>query len=97
VLQLQSGCYTFGSLQVAGHSIFAFFAPLGCIHRRQMSESPTSLPRFSGEEFSVLSSMKLTFNLQLNPQPQRCLPTRLLVEPLALRLVRLQEAPGEHN
>jgi hypothetical protein len=56
-----------------------------------------SLPRFSGEDFVDLGSVKLPLNLQLNPQPRRRLPTRLLVEPLALRLVRLQEARGEDN
>jgi hypothetical protein len=56
-----------------------------------------SLPKFSGEDFFDLSSVMHPQDLQLDPKPQRCLPTRLLVEPLALRLVRLQEAPGEDN
>jgi hypothetical protein len=97
VLQWQSGCYTIGYLRAAGHSVFAFFAPLGCIRRRQMRESPMSFRRFSDEDFLVLSLVKLPFNLQLSPQPQTCPPTRLLVESLALRLVRFQEAPEEDN
>jgi hypothetical protein len=36
-------------------------------------------------------------DIQLNPKPQRRLSTWLLVEPLALRLIRLQEVPREDN
>jgi hypothetical protein len=36
-------------------------------------------------------------DLQLNPLPQMRLLIRLLVEPLALRLVRLQEIAEEYN
>jgi hypothetical protein len=97
MIQLQSGCHMLLPCQVADHAVFAFFVPLGCIRRRQMRESPMSLPRFSGEDPIDLSSVRHPLDLQLNPQPQRRLPTRLLVEPLALRLVRLQEAPGEYN
>jgi hypothetical protein len=56
-----------------------------------------SLPRFSGEDFFDLSSVMHHLDLQLNPKPQRRLPMRLLVEPLALRLVRLQEVFEEDN
>jgi hypothetical protein len=97
VLQLLSGCRILISCQAADQAVFAFFVPLGCIRRRQMRESPMSLPRFSGEDFFDLSSVMHPLDLQLNPKPQRRLPMRLLVEPLALRLVRLQEAPGEDN
>jgi hypothetical protein len=62
-----------------------------------MRESPMSLPRFSGEDFFELSSVMLPPDLQLNSKPQSCLPTRLPVEPLALRLVRFQEALREDN
>jgi hypothetical protein len=95
VLHLQSGCCIWISCQAAVRTVFAFFVPLGCIRRRQMRESPMSLPRFSGEDFFDLSSMMHPQDLQLNPKPHRRLPTRLLVEPLTLWLVRLQEAPGE--
>jgi hypothetical protein len=97
VLHLQSGCCIWISCQAAVHAVFAFFVPLGCIRRRQIRESPMSLPRFNGEEFFDLSSVMHPQDLQLNPKPHRRPPTRLLVEPLALRLVRLQEAPGEDN
>jgi hypothetical protein len=97
LLYLKSGCYTLISCQATKRSVFAFFMPLGCIHWRQMRESPMSLPRFNIEDFFELSSVMLPPDLQLNPQPQSCLPTQLLVEPLALRLVRFQEALGEDN
>jgi hypothetical protein len=97
LLYLKSGCYTLISCQDASYAVFVFFVPLGCIHRRQMRESPMSLPRFSGDDFFDLSSMMLPQDLQLNPKPQSCLPMRLLVEPLALWLVRFQEALGEDN
>jgi hypothetical protein len=38
-----------------------------------------------------------TRNVQLNHLPRLSLPTRLLVEPLALRLERLCEALEEHS
>jgi hypothetical protein len=97
VLQLQSCYHTWISLQVTDHAVLAFFVPLGCIRRRQMRESPMSLPRFSGEDLFELSSVMHPQDVQLNPQPQRRLSTRLLVEPLALRLIRLQEALGEDS
>jgi hypothetical protein len=53
--------------------------------------------RFSGEDFTDLSSVMHILDLQLNPSPHMRLPTRLLVEPLALRLARLQEALEEYN
>jgi hypothetical protein len=80
LLYMKSSCYTLISCQATGHTVIAFFAPLGCIRRRQMRESPMSLSRFSGEDFFELSSV-----------------TRLPVEPLALRLVRFQEALREDN
>jgi hypothetical protein len=39
----------------------------------------------------------LSLDIQLNHQPQSRIPTRLLVESLALRLVKLQEASEEDN
>jgi hypothetical protein len=97
LLYFKSSCYIWISCQAAGHTVFAIFVPLGCIHRRQMRESPMSLPRFSGEDFFNLSLVMPPQYLQLNPIPQSCLPTRLSVEPLALRLVRFQEALEEDN
>jgi hypothetical protein len=94
---LKSSHYTLMYFQAADHSVFAFFGPLGCIRRRQLRESLMSLPRFGGKDFFDLSSVICPQDLQLNPKPHSCLPMRLLVEPLALRLVRFQEAPGEHN
>jgi hypothetical protein len=97
LLYMKPGCYTSISYHATGHSVFAFFVLLGCIRRRQMRESPNLLPRFSGKDFFDLSSVMLPLDLQLDPKPQSCLPTRLSVEPLALRLVRFQEALGEYN
>jgi hypothetical protein len=97
LLYMKPGCYTLISCHATGRSVFAFFVLLGCIRRRQMRESPKSLPRFSGEDFFDLSSVMLPPDLQLDPKPQSCLPTRLPVEPLALRLVRFQEGLGEYN
>ena len=51
--------------------------------------------RFDSQEPPNLGSVLDISYLQLNPLPHRRLPTRLLVEPLALRLARLQEAPEE--
>jgi hypothetical protein len=48
-----------------------------------MRSSSKSLPRFSGEDFLTLSSVKRTQNLQLNSLPCWLVLTRLLVEPLA--------------
>jgi hypothetical protein len=90
---LKSSCYTQISYQAAGHSVFAFFVLLGCIHRRQLRESLMSLPRFGDEDFFDLSSVIHPQELHLNLKPHSCLPSRLLVEPLALWLVRYQEAP----
>jgi hypothetical protein len=89
---LKTSCYTQNSYQAADHFAFAFFVPLGCIRRRQLRESLMSLPRFGGEDFFDLSSVIRPQDLQLNLKPHRCLPSRLLVEPLALRLARYQEA-----
>jgi hypothetical protein len=97
LLYVKFGCYTVRSCQAAGRPVFAFFVSFGCIRRGQLRESPKSLPRFSGEDLVDLSSVMLPQDLQLNPKPQMFLPTRLSVEPLALRLVRFQEAPEEHK
>jgi hypothetical protein len=51
-----------------------------------------SLPRFSGEDLLALSSVMHSPNVQLNSITRLPSPTRLLVEPLALRLERLCEA-----
>jgi hypothetical protein len=83
-------------MRIAAQVVFAILKPLGCIHQRQMRSSPKSLPRFSGEDFLALSSM-CTRNVELNRLPRLPLQTRLLVEPLALRLVRLCETPEEHS
>jgi hypothetical protein len=56
-----------------------------------------SLPRFSGEVLSVLSSAMLSRNLRFNFQPRLLWPSQLLVESLVLQLVRLYEAPEVHN
>ena len=48
--------------------------------------------RFGGEDTSVLSSVIFLSDLQLNPPTQSSPPTRLLVEPLALRLATSQKA-----
>jgi hypothetical protein len=53
-----------------------------------MKSSPKSLPIFSGEDFLTLSSVMRT---------QDVLPIQLLVEPLALWLVRLYVVPEDHT
>jgi hypothetical protein len=45
----------------------------------------------------TLSSVKHTQNRQLNLSPRLPVLTRLLVEPLALRLARCCEAPQDHS
>jgi hypothetical protein len=92
----ESGSYTADLLRIAIQVVFAFW-PLGCIRRRQLRSSLMLLPRFSGEDLLVLSSVMLTPYLQLNLQPRWSLPSRLLVEPLALRMERLLEAPEVHS
>jgi hypothetical protein len=92
----ESSNYTADLLKIAIKVVCAFL-PHGCIRRRQLRSSPMSLPRFSGEDPSVLSSVMLTPYLQLNLQPRWSLPSRLLVEPLALRMERLLEAPEVHS
>jgi hypothetical protein len=89
--------YIADQLRIAVQAVFAIFLPLGCIRQRQMRASPMSLPRFSREDTPVLSSVRLTPNLELNLLPRMSLPMRLLVEPLTLRLVRLLEALQEHS
>jgi hypothetical protein len=56
-----------------------------------------SLPRFSREYSSTLSSVVHPPCLQLNHLPPCSLSSRLLVEPLALRLATRLEAPEDHN
>jgi hypothetical protein len=92
----ESSSYTADLLRIVIMVVCAFL-PLGCIRRRQLRSSPMSLPRSSGEDPSVLSSVMLTPYLQLNFQPRWSLPSRLLVEPLALRMERLLEAPEVHS
>jgi hypothetical protein len=70
----ESGSYTKDLLRIAIQVVFAFW-PLGCIRRRQLRSSLMSLPRFSGEDHSVLSSVMLTPYLQLNLQPRWSLPS----------------------
>jgi hypothetical protein len=96
-LRTESGSYTADLLRIAIQVVNAFFSPLGCICRRQMRSSPMSLPRFSGEDSSVLSSVMLPPYLQLKLIPRWSLPSRLLAEPLALRLAGLLEAPEDHS
>jgi hypothetical protein len=55
----ESSNYTADLLRIAIKVVCAFL-PLGCIHRRQLRSSPMLLPRFSGEDPSVLSSVMLT-------------------------------------
>jgi hypothetical protein len=92
----ESSNYTADLLRIAIKVVCAFL-PLRCIRRRQLRSSPMSLPRFSGEDPLVLSSVMHTPYLQLNLQPRWSLPSRLLVEPLALWMERLLEAPEVHS
>ena len=66
-------------------------------HRRRVRAPLQWILIFNGKEPPGLRSVMVHLYLQLIPQPQRLLPTQLLVEPLALRLVRLQEALEEYN
>jgi hypothetical protein len=91
-----SDSYTVEKLRIAIQVVFAFFLPLGCIHRRQLRSSPMSLPRFSREDPSVKLGGTSPY-LHLNYLPRWSLPSRLLVEPPALWLARLLEAPEDHN
>jgi len=65
--------------------------------RRRVRASLLRFLRFGGREPTDLSSVLDIQNLQLNPLPHGSLPTRLLVEPLALRLDWLREAPGKYD
>jgi hypothetical protein len=94
--RMDSGSYTADELRIADQVVLIFLS-LGCIRRRQLRSSPMSLSRFSEEEPSVLSSVLLPRYLQLNLKPCWCLPSRLLVEPLALRLARLLEVFEVHG
>ena len=60
--------------------------------RRRVRSSLLRFLRFNSQEPTELGSVMDITYLQLNHLPHRRLPTRLLVEPLALRLARLQEA-----
>jgi hypothetical protein len=84
-------------LQAGVQADYAIFLSLGLIRRGRVRASPMSFPRFSEEDPFVLSSVLRHLDLQLNHQPQMHQPTRLPVEPLALRLVRLPEALEECN
>jgi hypothetical protein len=92
-----SGCYTSGHLQADVHDIFAIFTSLGLILRGRVRASSMSFLRFTDKDISDLSSVMHILDLQLNPSPHMCWPTWLLVEPLTLWLVRLQEALEEYN
>jgi hypothetical protein len=87
-----AGFNTEDQVRIDAHFVFAIFMSLECIRRRQMRSSPMSLPRFSDEDPLELSLVMHIQNVQLNHQPRLPSPTRLLVEPLALRLERLCEA-----
>ena len=74
---------------------------VGCVFlmfgtgRRRVRSSRLRFLRFNNKEPPDLGSVLDISYLQLNLIPHRRLPTRLLVEPLALRLARLREAPEE--
>jgi hypothetical protein len=91
-----SSSYTADELRIADQVVLIFLS-LGCIRRRQLRSSLMSLPRFSEEDPSVLSSVLLPRYLQLNLIPRWSLPSRLLAEPLALRLARLLAAFEVHS
>lgn len=75
VLQIYlSGCYKSDQVQAAVHDVFAIFT-LGLIRRRWVRASSMWFLRFSGEDISDLSSVIHILDLQLNPLPQRRLPT----------------------
>jgi len=89
-----SGCVLL-PISAAGN-VGEAFSLLGTC-RRRVRASLLRFLRFSGREPLDLSSVMDIQDLQLNPSPRRRLPMRLLVEPLALRLDRLQEAPEEYD
>jgi hypothetical protein len=91
-----SSCGTLYSTETIAHDAYVIFVPFGLIRRRRVRAPLMPVLRFNGEDPPGLSSVMVHFDLQLIPQPHRHLPTRLLVEPLALRLVRLQEALEEY-
>jgi hypothetical protein len=93
--EVVAGFNTEDRVRIDAQFVFAIFMSLECIRRRQMRSSPMSLPRFSDEDLLELSSVMHIQNVQLNHQPRLPSPTRLLVEPLALRLERLCEALGD--
>jgi hypothetical protein len=84
------------TLRITDQVVLVFLL-LGCIRQRQLRSSPMLLPRFSEEDSSVFSSMLLHLYLQLNLLPRWSLPSRLLAEPLALRLARQLEALEVHS
>jgi hypothetical protein len=92
-----SSCGTSYSRQAAAHEAYAIFVSFELIRRRRVRAPSMPLLRFNGEDPPGLSSVMALLDLQLIPLPHRHLPVRLLVEPLALRLVRLQEATEEYD
>ncbi|CAM0957592.1 unnamed protein product [Alopecurus aequalis] len=90
-----SGCCALNPLQAEVHDEDAFLLFGTC--RRQVRASLLRFLRFNGKEPPVLSSVMDHLDLQLNPLPHRHLLTRLLVEPLALQLARLQEGMEEYD
>ena len=83
------------SLQATIHDEYAFLLFGTC--RRRVRASLLRFLRFNGQEPPGLSSVLALLDLQLILLPHRHLSTRLLVEPLALRLARLREALEESD
>ena len=90
-----SGCYTLHLLQAIGHEVCVSLLFGTC--RRWVRAPLLRLLRFNGKDPPDLSSVMAILNLQLNPLPHWRLTTGLPVEPLALRLARLQETLEECN
>ena len=86
-----SGCCTAYLLLATVHvgRVFLLFGT----GRRRVRLPMLRFLRFNSKEPPDLGSVLDISYLQLNLLPHRRRPTRLLVEPLALRLVRLREAP----
>jgi hypothetical protein len=91
----QTRCYTSTILQAAFHVACSFFLPLELFRRRWVRAFLISVLRFGGEDILILSLMMAIFDLQLNHLPRSSWPTRLLVEPPALRLTSTQKALEE--
>jgi hypothetical protein len=79
-----SSCDTSYSRQAAAHEAYAIFVSFELIRRRRVRAPPMPLLRFNDKDPPGLSSVMALLDLQLIPLPHRYLPTRLLVEPLAL-------------